>query len=118
MCKGRKTEVDANVVRAEKFMGKVTIGKENISFSECNLSRSFSVESAAIEHDNRGVDRATVNPEEASPVIESRRRRKRAAGDSNLKNCPDTPASQTSTPLASLVPSLSCFVFEILVFSL
>ena len=96
-------------------MDKVTSGEENISFSECNLSRSFSVESAAIENDNREVDRATVNPEKASPVIESRRRRKRAADDSNLENCPDTPASQTSTPLASVVPSLSCF-FEILVF--
>jgi len=90
-------------------MDKITSGEENISFSECNLSRSFSVESAAIEKDNREVDRATVNPEEASPVIESRRRRKRAAGGSNLENCPDTPASQTSTPLASVVPSLSCF---------
>ena len=51
-------------------MNKVTSGEENIRFSECNLSRSFSVESAAIEIDNREVDRATVNPEEASPVIE------------------------------------------------
>ena len=105
-------------MRAEKFMDKVTSGEEKNSFSECNLGRSFSVESAAIENDNREVDRATVNPEEASPVIESRRHRKRAADDSNLENCPDTPASQTSTPLASLVPSLSCFFFEIQVFFL